>query len=473
VVQNRRQPKLYNDVAVVDCGAKGEAIAKKDEQVFLVKNVVPGDVINIRTIKGKKGITMAESTAIVQYSSDRIIPTCSHFYYCGGCNWQNLKYEKQLFFKQKWVNDTLTRIGKVDTSTMLPIVGCEQIFYYRNRLDYGFSHQRWFTPTELYDKTKTIDKHQPAIGFHVPGKFDKILDIQHCYLQEDPSNIIRLALGRFAKQHKYEFFDIRRQQGSLRSLIIRTSTTGQVMLIVVFAFETSERIELMMQWLKNSFPVISSLIYVVNKKLNDTLYDQDHIIYSGNEYIEENLLGVSYRIGPKSFFQTNPNQAAVLFKQALDLADIQPHHRVFDLYCGVGSITLLAAKLAKYVLGIETVPEAIDWANKNAELNKLTNVEFIASEVNNQLEQDFIDKYGVPDILITDPPRVGMEPAVIKKLLNIAAPVIIYISCNPGTQARDLQLLSEKYEIVAIQAVDMFPHTYHVENIVKLVLKSI
>jgi len=465
----RREYPILENIEVIDAGSKGKNIAKDGSLVILVENAIPGDVVDVKVFRKKKGLTEGKAIHFHKFSKDRVQPVCSHFDHCGGCSWQNMNYEKQLYFKQKAVEEALKRIGKVEYPAITPIVGSARTEYYRNRLDYAFSNKRWLTPGEM---TEGDRREEPGLGFHVSGKFDKVLDISRCYLQADPSNQIRLAVREFALQNDYPFFDLREQNGSLRSLIIRTTGGSDLMIILIFYEESEEKITKMMEFIKGRFPSITSLYYVINPKGNDSVYDLEHHLYSGNSYLEETINGIRYRIGPKSFFQTNSFQAVMLYNLALKMADLKPDDVVYDLYTGVGSIALQAASKCKSVIGIETVTEAIEYAKLNALENNIENAQFFAGDVRDTLNDEFIEAHGKPDVIITDPPRIGMDASVVKKILEIAPQKIVYVSCNPATQARDLELLKEKYIITVVQPVDLFPHTYHVENIVVLVLRS-
>ena len=476
-MRHQKNYPLLEQVEVIDVGAKGKNIAKhasplpspkvegEKNLVILVENAVPGDICDIQIYKKKKGLAEGRAVNFHKYSEDRIEPICSHFDNCGGCSRQNINYEKQLFFKQKAVADALIRIGKLTFPQINPIIGSANTEYYRNRLDYAFSSKRWLSQEEMNQENR-VD--MPGLGFHISGRFDKVLDIAHCYLQEDPSNQIRLAIKEFALANDYTFFDLRNQTGSLRSLIIRTSSTGDIMVILIFYKEEQTRINQMMDFIKTSFPAISSLYYVINPKANDTVYDQEHVLYSGSKHLRENYGGLVFSAGPKSFFQTNSAQAEVLYCTALQMAELKPDDVVYDLYTGVGSIALQASQHCKKVIGIETVAEAIEYAKQNAADNSIKNAEFFAGDVRDVLNDEFIAHHGRPDVIITDPPRNGMDLPVVNKILEIAPQKIVYISCNPATQARDLELMKAQYEIKAVQPVDMFPHTWHVENIVVL-----
>ncbi len=464
-MRHQKNYPLLEQVEVVDVGAKGKNIAKKGALVILVDNAVPGDICDIQVYKKKKGLAEGKAVHFHKYSEDRIEPVCSHFDSCGGCSRQNINYQKQLFFKQKSVEDALTRIGKLTFPKINPIIGSVKTEYYRNRLDYAFSSKRWLSQDEMNKENRT---EEPGLGFHISGRFDKVLDIKRCYLQADPSNQIRLAIKEFALANDYSFFDLRNQSGSLRSLIIRTSSSGDIMVILIFYKEEQGRINQMMDFIKSIFPSISSLYYVVNPKANDTVYDQEHFLYYGSAHLRENYGGLVFSAGPKSFFQTNSEQAGVLYNTVLEMADLKKDDVVYDLYTGVGSIALQASRHCKKVIGIETVAEAIDFAKQNAIGNAINNVDFFAGDVRDVLNDEFIAHHGRPDVIITDPPRNGMDLPVVNKILEIAPQKIVYISCNPATQARDLELMKGQYEIKSVQPVDMFPHTWHVENIVVL-----
>jgi len=464
-LRHQKNYPVLEQVEVIDTGAKGKNIARQGGLVILVDNAVPGDICDIQVYKKKKGLAEGRAVHFHKYSPDRIEPVCSHFENCGGCTRQNINYDKQLFFKQKAVEDALKRIGKIDFPAINPIIGSEKTEYYRNRLDYAFSSKRWLLQEEMSQENPG---EQPGLGFHISGRFDKVLDISRCYLQEDPSNQVRLAIREFALKNDYSFFDLRNQTGSLRSLIIRTSSTGDLMVVLIFYKETQERIKMMMDFIKNSFPAITSLYYVVNPKANDTVYDLEHHLYHGNSYIRERYGNLIFHAGPKSFFQTNSRQADVLYAKAIQMADLKKDETVYDLYTGVGSIALLAAHHCRKVVGIETVAEAIEYAKQNAELNNITNAAFFAGDVRDILNDEFIEKHGKPVVMIIDPPRNGMDAPVVKKILEIDPERIVYVSCNPATQARDLELMKQQYAVKEVQPVDMFPHTWHVENIVTL-----
>lgn len=460
---------IVEKAEVIDAGAKGKNIARAGSFVILVDNAVPGDIVDIKIFRKKKGFAEGSAVNWHTYSPDRVIPMCPHFANCGGCTWQDLTYEKQLALKTKMVYDAFARIGGYPEINLERIMGSPKTEYYRNRLDFAFSNKRWLKKEEL---EQGIGLDEPGLGFHVSGRFDKVLNLSRCYLHEEPSNTIRLAVREFAIRNGYPFHDIRNQSGSLRSLIIRTTTTGELMVILIFHTETKERIGEMMEFLRLRFPSITSLYYVINPKGNDTVYDLPHELYSGKPEITEVIDGIKFRIGPKSFFQTNPFQAKNLFRKAIDLAELKGDENAYDLYTGVGSIALLASRHVKKVVGIETVPEAIEYAKINASDNALDNLDFYDGDVREMLKDEFIEKHGKPDVLFVDPPRVGMDADVVEKILEMEPPKIVYVSCNPATQARDFSLLKTKYDLITAQPVDMFPHTYHVENVILLKLRT-
>jgi 23S rRNA (uracil1939-C5)-methyltransferase len=465
-LRQRHKEVILTDVEIIDTGAKGKNIGKKDNQVILVSNAVPGDLVDIQITGKKKGIKEGIAINFHRLSEKRMAPFCPHFDHCGGCTCQNMNYESQLFYKQKVVEDALSRIAKVD-SIVLPILASPRTEYYRNRLDFAFSNKKWLTPEEF--ASHDIQK-EPGLGFHISGAFDKVIDIKHCFLQEEPSNAIRLAIRNYAIDNNLAFFNARCHEGFLRSLIIRTTLRAELMVILIFYHEYQEKREILLDYVQKLFPQITSLYYVINPKANDTVYDLEHFLYSGSPYITESINEINYRIGPKSFFQTNPWQAVNLFDKAIDFAAPEPSEIIYDLYTGTGSIALQIAGKVKTVIGIETVSEAIEMAKINAADNLIDNALFYAGDVRNVLTQDFIALHGRPDTIITDPPRTGMELEVVEKILDLAPKKIVYVSCNPATQARDILLLKEKYKVDKVQPVDMFPHTWHVENITLLTL---
>jgi len=457
----------FHQVEVFDIAEEGKGVSRIEECVVFIESSVPGDVAEIEVYRKKKNFAEARIKDLIQPSPDRVQPFCEHFGVCGGCKWQHLNYEAQLHYKQKSVQNALERIGKIDAKHIESILPSDKTRYYRNKLEYTFSNKKWLTLDEMGLGEQDMD----ALGFHVPGRFDKILEINHCYLQADPSNAIRLGIGQFAKENGISFYDLRAHEGALRNLIIRTSSTGEVMAIVVFAYADSETIELVMEYVKNHFPEIVSLLYVVNQKKNDTIFDQEIHVYQGKDHIMEEMEGLQFKVGPKSFYQTNSEQAYNLYKITREFADLKGDELVYDLYTGAGTIANFVAKSAKKVVGIEYVPSAIEDAKINSQINSIHNTEFFAGDMKDILTSEFVMQHGKPDVIITDPPRAGMHMDVVSRILEIEAPKVVYVSCNAATQARDLQILSEKYEVSRIKPVDMFPHTQHVENVVLLNLK--
>lgn len=461
---------FYENVEIIDVGAEGKAIAKVNDMVVFVTNVVPGDVVDLQVSKKRKRYCEARVTAIRKLSDLRAEPFCEHFGVCGGCKWQNLPYEQQLLFKQKQVNDQLSRIGKVELPEIMPIKGSERTTFYRNKLEFTFSNRRWLTHEEIgQDETIVRDG---ALGFHIPGLFDKVLNINKCWLQAEPSNAIRNAIQEYAVAHQLEFFDIRAQAGLLRNVIVRSTSTGQWMVIVSFFYDDAEAREGLLNMLAERFPEITALMYVINSKGNDTITDQDILVYKGADHIVEEMEGLKFKIGPKSFYQTNSEQAYELYKVTRDFAQLTGNEVVYDLYTGTGTIANFVARQAKKVVGIEYVPEAIADAKINSALNGIDNTKFFAGDMKQVLSSEFIARHGQPDVIITDPPRAGMDAPVVETILNTAPQRIVYVSCNPATQARDLELMKDQYTVAKIQPVDMFPHTHHVENVVLLVRNS-
>ena len=463
--RKRRNPVL-EEVEIIDIAAEGKAIGKHNDMVVFVPQVIPGDVVDIQVTRKRKKYMEGKATKFHKYSNDRTEAFCNHFGICGGCKWQMLPYDKQLAYKQKQVDDNLSRIGKANTFTTLDIAASDFQKEYRNKLEFTFSACRWLTDEEISVEGE-LDRS--AAGFHVPGRFDRVIDIDQCYLQASPSNEIRNSLNKFCRENKYEYYHHKDHTGFLRNLIIRNSDYGEIMVIVVFAQNKPEDIEKCMSHLKAAFPEIDALLYVINTKLNDTIHDQDVMVYHGKDHIIELLGDKRYKIGPKSFFQTNSKQAKRLYDITVDFADFNEHEVVYDLYTGTGSIANYIAPKVSKVVGIEYVPEAIEDAFVNAEINRINNVDFYAGDMKDVLNEAFIGKHGKPDTIITDPPRAGMHADVVDVILKTDANKIVYVSCNPATQSRDIQLLSEKYELVKVQAVDMFPHTHHVESVALLV----
>ncbi len=465
MARNKKKP-LYEGVTIEDIGAEGKALARVGDMVVFTKYAIPGDVVDLQVTKKRKKYQEAFVKTYLEYSKDRVEPFCEHFGVCGGCKWQLLSYDKQLFYKHNQVENQLKRIGKIELPAINPILGSAKSTFYRNKMEYTFSNKRWLSYDEIEKDKEILDSN--ALGFHIPGLFDKIVTINKCWLQPEPSNKIRNFIYKYALDNKLDFFDIREQVGFLRTLIIRTSSTGELMVILSFFKEMeTERIK-MLEAVKTEFPEITALLYVINTKGNDTITDQEIKVFSGKEYILEEMEGLKFKIGPKSFYQTNSEQAYNLYKVARDFAELKGDETVYDLYTGTGTIANFVAKNAKKVVGIEYVPEAIEDAKQNSKLNEIENTSFYAGDMKAVLNTGFIQKNGQPDVVITDPPRAGMHADVIQTLLNIASDKIVYVSCNPATQARDLSLLSEMYRVEKVQPVDMFPQTHHVENVVLL-----
>ena len=445
-------------------------MAKVNELVIFVPYVVPGDVVDLQVKRKKNHYAEAVAVKFHEKSPLRTEPFCSHFGVCGGCKWQCLSYEEQLKYKQKQVFDNLTRIGKVELPEFRPILGSEKTRFYRNKLEFTFSNKRWLTEEEVKQDVKYDQMN--AVGFHIPGAFDKVLAIDKCWLQDDISNQIRNAVRDYAYAHNFPFFDLRTQEGLLRNIMIRTSSTGELMVVLqckVTDDEGRRKMEEILQFMADSFPQITSLMYVINNKCNDTIGDLDVEVFKGNDHIFEEMEGLRFKVGPKSFYQTNSEQAYNLYKVAREFAGLTGNELVYDLYTGTGTIANFVARQARKVVGIEYVPEAIEDAKVNSEINGIRNTLFFAGDMKDMLTQDFINEYGRPDVIITDPPRAGMHQDVVDVILFAEPKRIVYVSCNPATQARDLALMDGAYRVEAVQPVDMFPHTHHVENVVKLV----
>ena len=457
---------LLENVMITDIGAEGNALARVNNLVVFVPMLIPGDLVDLRVIRKRKKYLEGKVIRFHKYSDDRIEPLCSHFGICGGCKWQHLPYNLQLRFKEKQVRDNLKRIGKTELPDIKPIIGSDDIFLYRNKLEYTFSNKRWLTKEEVESGTE-FDREN-ALGFHIPGLFDKVLDIKECHLQPEPTNQIRNAVKEYAHLHSLEFFDLREQKGFLRNLVIRNSLDGNVMVIAVFFHEDIEKREGLLDYLSSEFPQITSLMYVINSKRNDSLNDQDPILYRGENHLVEYMDGLKFRIGPKSFYQTNTKQALKLYNVAREFAGLTGKEVVYDLYTGTGTIANFIAGSAGKVIGIEYVEDAIADAEINSEINNIKNTFFFSGDMKDVLSEQFILDNGKPDVIITDPPRAGMHEDVVKILSRSGAERIVYVSCNPSTQARDILLLSENYHVAEVQPVEMFPHTHHVENVVLL-----
>ncbi len=473
MARKRKALPLLEKVLITDVAAEGKAIAKVNDMVVFVPYVVPGDVVDLQVKRKKHSYAEAEAVHFHEYSPQRAVPFCEHYGVCGGCKWQILPYEEQIKYKQKQVTDNLKRIGKIELPEISPILGSKKTQCYRNKLEFTFSNKRWLTQQEVAEDVKYDQMN--AVGFHIPNAFDKVLAIEKCWLQDDISNRIRNAARDYAYEHNYSFQNLRTHEGMLRNIIVRTSTTGELMVIVVCHIERDEEMDLfkaLLQHLADSFPEITSLLYIINNKVNDTITDLDVHVFRGNDHIFEEMEGLRFKVGPKSFYQTNSEQAYELYKVARNFAGLTGNELVYDLYTGTGTIANFVSRQARQVIGIEYVPEAIEDAKVNSQINGITNTLFFAGDMKDMLTQDFINQYGRPDVIITDPPRAGMHQDVIDVILFAEPKRIVYVSCNPATQARDLQLLDVKYRVTAVQPVDMFPHTHHVENVVLLEIKN-
>ncbi|MBL7884468.1 MAG: 23S rRNA (uracil(1939)-C(5))-methyltransferase RlmD [Bacteroidia bacterium] len=458
-------PVLQN-LEVIDASSDGQSVAKTNEYVVFIKGAVPGDIVDVQITRKKSKYREANVINIIHPSEKRTESICSHFGTCGGCKWQNMDYQWQLYYKQKQVADALTRLAKIELPEIQKIVPSAKIYHYRNKLEYTFSNKKWLTNEQI--KSKEAFDNRNALGFHIPGLFDKVLDIDTCYLQEEPSNAIRLAVKEYALKHQLSFFDIREQIGLLRNIIIRSTSTGEWMVILSFFYDDKETIAGLLNHLASTFPQITSLQYVINSKKNDTIGDLEVKLFKGNDSIYESMENLKFKIGPKSFYQTNSEQAYQLYKITRDFADIKNNEVVYDLYTGTGTIANFVAHQAKKVVGVEYVSAAIEDAKINATLNNISNTVFYAGDMKDVLNDDFVKENGKPNLIITDPPRAGMHEDVVKKILEIEPERIVYVSCNAATQARDLQLLDTKYKVEKVQPVDMFPQTHHVENVVLL-----
>ena len=499
-MQRKKRNIVLERIKVDDYAAEGRSLARVDGKVIFIERTVPGDVVDVRLFKNKKDWAEGFPVLFHSYSADRVAPFCSHFGVCGGCQWQMLPYEKQLIYKQQQVYDNLHRIGKIPLPDIMTIIGANENKYYRNKLEYTFGTKEFTkeppqTPpkeglrytqgqpasgsdinevSELSESSEVPPSggFRGAVGFHAKGIFDKVVDIETCYLQAEPSNAIRLAVKKFSKQNNFSFYDIRRHHGLLRTMQVRICTTGEVMVNMVFGEEDEEKRKLLLDFLLQQFPSITTLLYTINTKWNDSMYDLHPQVYFGNGYITEVMEDYQFRIGPKSFFQTNTRQGEKLYKVARDFAELSGKEIVYDLYCGTGSIGIFVSKGAGKIVGVDVIEAAIEDAKQNAVLNNLDHTFFFTGDVIDICNDDFFKTHGKPNVIITDPPRAGMHEKLVKKILDISAPVVVYVSCNPATQGRDLNLLGEKYEVTKIQPVDMFPHTHHIENVIQLKAKS-
>ncbi|MBQ3960242.1 MAG: 23S rRNA (uracil(1939)-C(5))-methyltransferase RlmD [Muribaculaceae bacterium] len=464
--RKRRELPIVENLEITGIAAEGKSLGRWNEMVVFVPFGAPGDVVDVQLTK--KRHSFAEGKIVKMHTSSpmRVEPFCEHYGVCGGCKFQHIPYEEQLKYKQQQVEDALQRIAKVQLPAINPILGSANTCFYRNKLEFTFSNKSWLTREQLESDEQFDDRN--ALGFHIPNAFDKVLDINKCWLQDDVSNQIRNYIRLHAKEQGYSFFDLRANQGLMRTLMIRTSSTGELMLVVVFGANDQTAINEMMQSIKEAFPQITSLQYVVNLKCNDSLNDQEFVLFSGRDYIEEEMEGLKFRVGPKSFYQTNSAQAYELYKVARRMARLKGDELVYDLYTGTGTIANFVARQSRQVIGIEYVPEAIEDAKLNSRVNGIENTLFYAGDMKDILTDDFVQQHGCPDVMIIDPPRAGMHEDVVKVILNAHPKRLVYVSCNPATQARDLAMLDEKYSVEEVQPVDMFPHTQHVENVVAL-----
>lgn len=469
---------VVQNLLIEDYAAEGKSLARQEGKVIFVEGVVPGDTVDVRLTKSKKDWAEGTPLNFLSYSADRVEPFCQHFGVCGGCQWQMLPYHKQLQYKQKQVSDNLKRIGKVLLPEMLPIVGAEEDKYYRNKLEYTFSTKEYI-PQQTFQKLKETEalpsaegKGEWALGFHARGFFDKVVHIEKCWLQPEPTNDIRNAVRTYAFQNDLSFYDIRNHVGFLRTMQVRICRTGEVMVNLVVGEDSPKKLKGILAFLEQTFPQITTLLYTINLKRNDSMHDLQPVVYSGKGYVIEKLEDFSFKIGPKSFFQTNTAQGERLYQITRDFAELDGTQTVYDLYCGTGSIGIFCSKGAKKIIGVEAIDAAVQDARENAALNNIADAEFFSGDVIDVCNDAFFAQHGRPDVIITDPPRAGMHEKLVQKILEIAAPLVVYVSCNPATQARDLALLDAKYAVTKVQPVDMFPHTAHIENIVQLKLKG-
>lgn len=454
---------------VEDYAAEGKSLARVEGKVIFIEDVVPGDVVNIRLGKNKKDWAEARPILFQSLSGDRVQPFCQHFGVCGGCQWQMLPYEKQLVYKQKQVFDNLTRIGKIELPEFEPIVGAYPVTRYRNKIEYTFSNKRYLLPHELNDES--VSTQMNVAGYHAKGLFDKVVDIIECHLQEEPTNAIRIAVKEFALENNYSFYDIREHSGLLRTMQVRLCRSGELMVNIVFGRHDKKKIKDLLDHILKLYPQITTLLYTINEKKNDSMHDLDPVVFSGKGYVIETLEQYKFKIGAKSFFQTNTYQGEKLYQVAREYAALTGKEVVYDLYCGTGSIGIFVSGNAKKVIGVEMIGEAVDDAIENASLNSVHHAKFFAGDVSEVCNDEFFAEHGRPDVIITDPPRAGMSEQLVKKILEIEAPLVVYVSCNPATQARDLNMMKEKYRVARVRPVDMFPHTHHIENVVQLKLK--
>jgi len=465
-MRRKSHNQIIPSLKIENAGSEGKSIARHNNKVILVDFAVPGDVADIKITGSKKSYSTGIIERLIEPSPERIVPFCTHFGTCGGCKWQHMSYTTQLKYKQQQVLDAFQRIGKFPFPSLQPILGSEQTEYYRNKLEFTFTHRKWLQSLETKDDLSEAE--HAGLGFHIPGRWDKVLDIEHCYLQADPANAIRIAVKNFAVKNEMPLFNLRSQEGWLRQLFVRNTLSGELMVIVSFAGEDKEKRVALLQHIQQQFPQITSLMYVINNKKNDSIGDLEIQLFAGKDHIIEKLENLEFKIGPKSFFQTNSQQTLNLYSKTRELARLTDNELVYDLYTGVGTIAAFVAVKAKKVIGIEYIEQAIADAKVNAGLNQIKNTEFFAGDMKDVLNDEFIARHGKPEVIISDPPRAGMHEDVVKKILEIAPQRVVYVSCNPATQARDIALMQEQYEVTHVQPVDMFPHTHHVENIALL-----
>jgi len=457
-------------VLVENYAAEGKSISRHEGKAIFIESVVPGDVVDVRLTKNKKDWGEGYPLHFHSYSEERVPPFCQHFGVCGGCQWQMLPYAKQLEYKARQVYDNLKRIGKMELPEFLPIIGSELDKFYRNKLEYTFSTKEYL-PEASFDRDDKLKSYSNVLGFHAKGFFDKIVNIEKCWLQPEPTNALRNALRKYAFEKGLSFYDYREHRGFLRNLQLRICTTGEVMVNVIFGEDAEKKRNALLQFIERSFTEITTIVYTINTKKNDSIFDLEPVTYKGDGYVIEKLEDFRFKIGPKSFFQTNTKQAERLYQVTRDFAELNGTQTVYDLYCGTGSIGIFCSKGAKKIVGVETIEAAVNDAWQNAELNGIHHASFFAGDVINVCNDEFFQKQGKPDVIITDPPRAGMHEKLVKKIVEMEAPTVVYVSCNPATQARDLALLDEKYRVTEVQPVDMFPHTHHIENVVQLKLK--
>jgi 23S rRNA (uracil1939-C5)-methyltransferase len=470
ICRMRKKNVVLPQLLVADYAAEGKALAKVEGKVVFIEGAVPGDVVDVRLTKNKKDWAEGKAIHFHSYSADRVTPFCEHFGVCGGCKWQMLPYEKQLQYKQNEVAQNLRRLGKIALPELQPILGCQETSYYRNKLEFTFSNRRYLLPGEIEGGLPAEQSN--ALGFHVPRLFDKVIDINHCHLMAEPTNKIKNTVRQFALEQGYPFYDIRNHTGWLRNLVLRICSTGEVMVNLVFGYEDEVERKKILDHLLQEVPAITTLVYTINSKMNDSLYDQEPITYYGKGYVIEKLEEFQFKIGPKSFFQTNTHQGEQLYRITRDFAELSGSETVYDLYCGTGSIGLFVSGQSAKVIGVEVIAEAVEDAKANAALNGISHASFFAGDVIDVCNDAFFEQHGRPDVIITDPPRAGMHEKLVRKILEMEAPTVVYVSCNPATQARDLQLLDEKYTVTKIQPVDMFPQTHHIENVAQLKLRG-